>query len=476
MLFSPRPCQKPMIDFMTSHDRCNIFASPGTGKTAATLTALMSLSIVDDNVWPVLVVAPKRVANHVWNAEVEAWADLAGISVSKILGGQTDREAALRKPADIYTINPAGLTWLHLRAGGRWPFKTVIADESTLIKGHRCHFRHTKTGWALYVVGGKYASALVRHAPTVKRWINLTGTPTPNGLIDLWGQQWPIDFGDALGRTHSAFIQTWFRQSFGSKPEERRYEIMPGCEQQIIDRMKPTSLVIDAYDWFDIAKPVERDVYVHLPEKVQKMYNDLHTHSVLELKEHLQSTGDVTAVNSGAKVMKCRQVASGHIKDDNGSWTTVHEEKLDALSDLVDSLNGGPLLVAYWFSEDAAAIARRFPYAVQMPSDESQSSVMAAWNEGKIPMLLVHPQSAGHGLSLQHGGNNLCVYTLDWNAEYYEQVIERIGPTRQTQSGYKRLTYVHRLIAKGTWEEVVAKKLSSKMSTSEAVKAALQEE
>lgn len=463
-----------MIDFITSVNRCNIFASPGTGKTAATLAALMTLSIVDGDVWPVLVVAPKRVANQVWEDEVQGWADFAGLRVAKIIGNETDRLLGLHAKAEIYTINPANLTWLHNRVGGAWPFRTVVADESTLIKGHRCHFRKTQTGkWVMYVTGGKHASALVRHAHSVKHWINLTGTATPNGLIDLWGQQWPIDFGESLGRTHTEFLQTWFRPTFGSTKEQQRYEIMPGCEQAIIDRMKPTTLVVDAYDWFDISRPVERDVRVWLPSKARAIYDEMHLHSILELKD---IDAEINAVNVGAKLMKCRQIASGHIKDDDGAWHTIHEAKLEALEDLVVSLRGEPLLVAYWFKEDLSAIQRKFPLAVVMPSDHRQKAVVDDWNSGKIAMLLVHPQSAGHGLSLQHGGNNLCIYTLDWNAEYYEQVIERLGPTRQAQSGYKRLTYVHRLVAARTWEEVIATKLSKKISVSAAVKAALQEQ
>lgn len=464
-----RECQEPMLDIITRLDRCNVFASPGTGKTSATLAALDVLSIVDNDVWPVLVVAPKRVANGVWHKELAEWTRFAGLTLQRVVGSRIQREKALGTLADIYTINPANLIWLHAQVGDNWPFRTVISDESTLIKSHRCRFQTSKLGKVFLVVdGSKQASSLVRHAPKVKHWINLTGTPTPNGVKDLWGQQWPIDFGEALGSSHSAFAQRWFRPAMGSSREQQRIEALPGAEVEIVDRIKPVTAMIDAYDYFDIERPVEIDIEIELPPAVRKSYQELHRESIAEIMDF-----KVNALNAGAKVMKCRQIASGHVMDTEGRWQTLHKEKLDALDELVEKLDGQPLLVAYWFKADLIAIKSRFKNAVELPSDHKQEEVEDAWNQGKIDMLLVHPQSAGHGLSLQHGGNNLCVYTMDWNAEYYEQVIERIGPTRQAQSGYKRLTYVWRLITSRTWERVVADRLREKFDMSETVKRAL---
>lgn len=470
-LFVPRPCQGPMIDIMSSTGRCNVFASPGTGKTTACLAALSTLALLEDRVWPVLVVAPKRVANSVWDAEVEAWADFQGIAVSKLLGSPEQRLAALRARADLYTINPANLVWLVETLNGKWPFGTVVCDESTTVKGHRCHFRKSrKGGWHLVAAGGKRARALVKRAFHTPHWINLTGTPAPNGVQDLWGQQWPIDFGKALGRTHSAFTRRWFRPAFGSTPEQQRIEALPGAEDEIMQRLRPTSQVIDAYDWFDVDKPVEVTMKVQLPPSARKTYDRIHKDSVLDLEEH---GFDVTAANAGSLVMKCRQIASGHLKDDEGCWHTLHDAKLEALKELLEKLDGRPLLVAYWFKRDLAAITEAFPQAVELPSGAGQKETENRWNEGRIPMLLAHPQSAGHGLNLQHGGNNLCIYTQDWNSEYRDQVVERIGPVRQAQSGYHRAVYVHSIIAENTWEEAVAKKLKNKWSVQQAVREAL---
>lgn len=467
---TPRPCQLPMIDIMTRLDRSNVFASPGTGKTSATLMALDTLATLGDEVFPALVVAPLRVANVVWNDEVARWSRFQGLRVMQVLGSARVREARLRTPADIYTINPANLVWLRQALGDAWPFKTAIVDESTSIKNHRVHFQKTKAGkMALHVAGkAKNARALVRNATRTQRWINLTGTPTPTGVENLWGQCWPIDFGKALGVSHKAFTERWFRPKWGSSPEQQRIEPLPGAEDEILDRIKPFSVSIDAYDYFDIKRPIELDISVPLPDKARALYDAMHAKSVAEI-----NGSTVVGANEGANLLKCRQIASGHLRDDDGVWHHVHNAKLEALDELRDKLDGQPLLVAYWFKQDAKAILGRFKDAEVLSSGAKQRDIETRWNEGRIPLLLVHPQSAGHGLNLQWGGNNLCVYTIDWNAEYYEQVIERIGPTRQAQAGLRRLVYIHRLLAHRSWDQVIAKNLGKKADVSQLVKDAL---
>lgn len=465
----PRECQWPMIEAMLNHKRFNIFASPGTGKTGATLYALTALDLLDGGIFPVLVVAPKRVANQVWPAEVKEWANFRHLKVERLLGTPAQREAALGREAHIYTINPANLSWLDKMVGRKWPFPTVVVDESTTIKGHRCSLQKSKLGKTfIRVDGAKRARDLVKHLTKPSRWYNLTGTPDPNGVRDLWGQMFPIDMGRRLGSSFTAFSERWFRPVYGSKPEQQRIEPMPGAESEITDRIKDRCVVVDAYDYFDISKPLEVMIEVELPPPARKLYNTIHQDSVAELEGV-----EITAVNQGSLVMKCRQIASGHLRDDEGAWHAIHDAKLEALGDLVASLNGSPLLVAYWFKQDLEAIRSRFKGAVVLPSDDSQQKVQDDWNDGKIQMLLVHPQSAGHGLSLQHGGHHICIYTQDWNSEYYAQVIERLGPTRQAQSGYERMVYVHRLVAAKTWEVLVALRVQMKISDSEAVKMAL---
>lgn len=466
-----RDCQKPMVDLITNLDRGNLFASPGTGKTSATLMALASMSVADSDVFPALVVAPKRVANMVWADEIAQWRQLSGLEIVKVLGNEKERTAALKTRADIYIINYESLAWLHTVLDGRWPFKTVVADESTRLKNQRVHFRKYASGKIVQMVGrdgSKNAQALVRHAKQTKHWYNLTGTPAANGLTDLWGQQWPVDFGEALGSSFNSFKMRWFRNRFGSDSRYGIIEPLPHAFKEITSRLRSTSVVIDAYDYFDVKKPIELDIFVELPDKVKAMYKKVHKEAVLEM-----ASGNVTAVNAGSALMKCRQIASGCIRDDDGIWHTLHKEKLQAVEELIEEINGENLVIAYWFQHDLKALQNKFPQAVLLESNSRQKKVVDDWNNGKIPILLIHAQSAGHGLSLQHGGRHLCVYTQDWNAEYYAQVIERLGPIRQAQSGYDRLVYVHRLIAKNTCEEVIAEKQKDKLTMDEAIRRAV---
>ncbi|MCM1516205.1 MAG: DEAD/DEAH box helicase [Paraprevotella sp.] len=432
--------------------------------------ALATLSLCED-IFPVLVVAPLRVANMVWASECGEWAQFRGLKVAQITGTARHREEALRSKADIYTINYENLVWLHTKVGDRWPFRTVIADESTRLKNHRVQFsRHHKTGSRYMMVrGARNAGALVRHAHETKFWFNLTGTPSANGLTDLWGQQWPVDFGEALGHSFSAFRDRWFRLRFGSSEAHQILEPMPHAMEDITKRLSKTTAVVDAYDYFDITKPMELDVKFTLPEKVKKQYDKLHKESILDLGQ----LTTVSAVNAGSTIMKCRQMASGCIRDDDGNWHTVHTEKLKVCDEVIESTGGENVVIAYWFQHDLKALQEHYKQAVALTAGPQQRKIVDDWNAGKIPILLIHAQSAGHGLSLQHGGRHLIIYTQDWNAEYYAQVIERLGPIRQAQSGYKRMVYIHRLIAKGTWEEAVAERQQGKLSLDAAIRKAV---
>lgn len=466
-----RDCQRPLVDLMLNRKRGNLFASPGTGKTSATLMALSALSLCDD-VFPALIVAPLRVANMVWGNECGEWEQFRHLRVSEITGPLAKRQAALSKKAEIYTINYENLAWLHETLDGAWPFRTVIADESTKLKNHRVHFsRHHKSGKLYQVVGSasKNASALVRHAKDTEYWFNLTGTPSANGLTDLWGQQWPVDFGAALGNSFNAFKMRWFRYRFGSSPEHEILEPLDHAFSEITERLKESTVVVDAYDYFDVDKAIELDVKIQLPESVRRQYDKLHKDSILELK----GQGTVSAVNMGSTVMKCRQIASGCIKDDDGNWHTLHTEKLKAVEEIRERIGGENIVIAYWFQHDLKALQEHFKEAVALPAGANQRQVVADWNAGKIPILLVHAQSAGHGLSLQHGGRHLIIYSQDWNAEYYAQVIDRLGPIRQAQSGYKRMVYIHRLIADKTWEALVAQRQQGKLTLDQAVRKAV---
>lgn len=448
-----KPYQDLIVDHIQRHDRCNVFASPGMGKTSATLTALDILALTGD-VFPVLALGPKRVANGVWHREVAKWAHLKGLRVSRITGTVEERRAALRAPADIYTIHYGLLKWLIDELGGRWPFKTVVGDESTRLKSQRCSWqKHHKTGKVFFRGDGAVnAAALARHAHRAEHWINLTGTPAPNGLKDLWGQHWFIDYGKALGNSHDAFLRRWFYQRRGTNAEQAIFEPHPHAHGEITIRIAPTTISLNAYDWFDVERPREVVIDVELSEPVMKKYRKLHRDAELQLSEETT----ITAVNAGVITNKCRQLASGHLFDENGIAHHVHDEKLDALESLVENLAGAPLLVAYAYVPDRDAILKRFPQFEILPSDaDAQAEVEDRWNQGRIPGLVVHPASAGHGLNLQHGGCDLAIYTEDWDLELRQQIIERIGPVRQMQSGYDRVVSVYSLVARDTFDERV---------------------
>lgn len=466
-LYTPRDWQKPLSQHILDLPRCNVFAKPGMGKTSATLAALQMRGLTEDS-FPALVIGPPRVANTVWSSEVDRWARFKGFKVAKVLGTADQRKKALSSGADIFTIHYGLLTWLVETLGGRWPFKTVVADESSRLKNTRAHFRTTKEGQKLVVQGGsKNAGALARAAKATPYWVNLTGTPSSNGLQDLYGQHWFIDFGASLGSSYSAFIARWFYQKRGTSAEQAVFLPYDHAFGEITERMRPYTLSLDPRDWFDIAEPRVVDIPVQLSAPVMKKYKQLQSDLVLEFGDDHR----VTAANAAVVVNKLLQIASGHVYKNEGGAEWVHDEKLDALESLYENLNGAPLIVVYNFTADRDAILRKFPEARLLGKGAQQKATEDAWNAGKIPMLLLNPASAGHGLSLQHGGCDLCFYSTGWDAELYEQVIERIGPMRQMQSGYNRVVSVYRLLTKGTYDEIAADTVAGKITLQEAVMA-----
>lgn len=470
-LFEPREPQRKMISFGTSLDRCQLLAKPGVGKTASALSIVNTLSMTSD-VFPVLVVAPLRVANSVWGSEVEQWSQFKGLRVSKVLGTQDQRVKALKANADIYTIHYGLLKWLEETLRGKWPFKTVICDESTKIAGHRCSYQKSKTGNVfLKVSGTRNAGALMRYARRTPYWMNLTGSFTTNGLQKAWGQCWPIDFGKALGSSYSAFEMRWFRQRYGTSNESRVMEATPWAFPEITERIKDFSISIDPKDYFDLKQPRVVDIKVQLPAKARAIYDEMRSAAVIELSKETT----VTAVNAGAKMVKLLCIANGNVYDEAKITHNIHEAKLDALEDLVEELGGAPLVVCYQYVPDREAIIKRFPYAKVLPRGAKQKEVEDEWNAGKLPMLVLHPDSAGHGLSLQHGGCDIAFFGTGVNAELYEQVIERIGPMRQMQSGYDRVVSVYRLLAEKTLDRTAVEMVEGRIYAGNEVMDALRQ-
>lgn len=451
-VFHARPYQELIVRHQVEQERDNVFAGMGLGKTVSTLTAIDRLLLAGEQTSPVLVLAPLRVAQSTWPDEADKWAHLRNIEVRPILGTKDQRIMALNdKNASVFTVNYENLPWLidwYKHNPKPWPFTMVVADESTKLKGFR-----SRQGTAR-----AQAIASVAHTK-VKRWVNLTGTPAPNGLKDLWGQHWFVDGGAALGRSFSAFSRRWFRSSydgFGLDPLDH-------AQREIQTLMAPKSLSLDAKDWFDIHEPIKNVIPVHLPHKAMQQYREMEKKMFLEL-----DTGDeIEALNAAAKTQKCLQLANGAIyTNEQGEWQEVHDAKLQALDDIIEEAAGAPVLVAYHFKSDLHRLVRAFPRARVL---DQNPQTLRDWNAGKIPILLAHPASAGHGLNLQDGGNILVFFSVNWNLEEHLQIIERIGPVRQMQAGHNRPVFLHYILAHNTLDYDVMERLETKCSVQDSL-------
>lgn len=466
--YTPRPYQPAITNHILKNKRCNVFAGMGVGKTPATLQAISDLLLFGLS-RRVLILAPKRVAQSTWPGEIAAFRSSFGhLRMAVAVGTDAQRRAAVESGAEIVTINYDNLLWLIENYGATWDFDTVIADEASRLKGARVSLQKSKTGKEFVNgQGAKRAKALARVAFTrVNRWVNLTGTPAPNGLQDLWALCFFVDSGRRLGSSFTAFSHRWFRPRPGSEQRQQIIEPLPFADEQIRGAIRDITIAIEAKDHFDLPPLIENVIHVDLPAAARKLYKQMENEMFAEL-----STATIEAFNAGAMTQKCLQIASGAAyTDDKGSWELVHDEKIEALKSVIEEAAGMPVLVAYHFKSDLARILKAFPKAIHLGADPK---IIERWNRGEIPILVAHPQSAGHGLSLQHGSNILCFFSSNWNLEYDAQILERLGPTRQAQSGYKRPVFVHRIAAAGTLEEVVLQRLKSKASIQDALMEAM---
>lgn len=452
----PRPYHPTIVNHILDHPRCAIYAGMGLGKTVATLSAIDILSLIDDG--PVLVVAPLRVAQSTWPDEAAKWAHLRDITVSAVVGSVAERCAALAKRAMVYTTNYENVPWLVEHFGDKWPFRTVIADESTRLKSFRLR------------QGGSRAQALAKIAHTkVERFIELTGTPSPNGLQDLWGQAWFLDRGERLGRSFDAFRYRWFQTiQVGVDRHAIRLEPLRHAQTEIQERLADICLSLDARDWFDIRDPIVNVISVELPAKARKLYRAMEKEMFMQL-----DTGhEIEAFDAASRTTKCLQLANGAIYTDAGctAWEEVHDAKLQALDDVIEEAAGMPVLVAYQFRADLARLQRAFPKGRAL---DKNPQTIRDWNAGRIPVLFAHPASAGHGVNLQDGGNILVFFGHWWDLEQFQQIIERIGPTRQAQAGYDRPVFIHHLIARDTVDELVMARRESKRAVQDLLLEAL---
>lgn len=454
--FTPRPYQDLAVEHMHEHERCALWAGCGMGKTSATLYALDGLYISGETK-PTLVTAPLRVARDVWADESQKWSNLRHIEVSPIIGTPKERERALRNTnASVFAVNYENIPWLIEHYGPRWPFANIVSDESTRLKSFRGGFRrHYKTGKVYYQRGGGHRArelGRVAHTKLVKRFIELTGTPSPNGLVDLWGQAWFLDAGQRLGGSFEAFQQRWFSYS---RPvtAENRHEVqlvpLPFAQEEIQERLRDICMSINPKDWFDLKDPVVNTIKVRMPRSARALYQSMEREMFVEIAGH-----GVEAPNAAAKQLKCLQIANGFAFVDKSAkeWRDLHEEKLQALESIVEEAAGAPVFVAYHFEPDLARLKRAFPDAL----DLSKQDDLRAAKAGNGRVWLAHPASCGHGIDgLQEHCNIGVFYANWWDLEAHDQFLERIGPMRQHQAGFDRPVFLHYLVAEDTVDEVV---------------------
>jgi SNF2 family DNA or RNA helicase len=428
-----RPYQQKAVEFIVQNKRCAIFASMGSGKTLIALEALRYLPGL------VLVVTTKRVAKYVWPDEVKKWRP--ELSIVCIEGTPYQRFQAIKTPADIYTINFEQLTWFEKHAP---QFKTIIVDESSKLRGFRLR------------QGTKSTTAL-NNIDLADYFIELTGTPAPQGIIDLYGQLFFLDKGQRLGRTYSAFTSRFFSAT-----------TMPGGYQKltpyknafanVMEKIKDVCLTIDVKDHMDIAEPIYNKIDIELPPKVMDQYTAMEQDMISEIGDSV-----ITVTSAAIVSNKLLQMTSGSVYDENGNTIHVHDEKLLALDDVLEEWSHQPVIVVYWFKSSLEKLQKRYPKGKTIDGNIDD------WNKGLVDILFIHPQSGGHGLNLAEGGNVMVFYDLTWNLEYHQQVIERIGPTRQKQAGLDRAVFVYYLLAKNTIDSRVVKVLEGKSTVQSAL-------
>lgn len=437
MKFLPHDYQKYAIEYIKSHPVTALFLDMGLGKTVTTLTAIRDLMYDTFEVRRVLVVAPLRVTRDTWPEEIRKWDHLKDLTCSVVVGTVAERRRALQKEADIYIVNRENLAWLYQNS--RLDFDMVVLDELS-------SFKNAKS---------KRFKAMKAMRPNVKRIVGLTGTPSGNGLMDLWAEFRLLDMGERLGKYISQYRSRYF------KPDKRNgmvvfsYKPLPGAEEVIYHQIADITVSMKANDYLEMPELVSVAKEVTLSEKERKRYDELKKSLVLELPG-----GEVTAANAASLTLKLSQLANGAIYTDDKDVVTIHDRKLDALEDLVESANGQPVLVAYWFKHDKDRIRQRMECReLKEPQD------FADWNKGKIPVALIHPASAGHGLNLQQGGSILIWFGLTWSLELYQQTNARLW--RQGQQS--RTVIIQHIVAKSTIDERILKVLEHKDGTQAAL-------
>lgn len=444
MKFNPHDYQKYVIQFLIQNKAAALLLDMGLGKTVITLTALWELAFDYFDIEKVLIIAPKRVAESTWRSEIEKWEHLSGLTYSIVLGTKQQRENALNQKALLYIINRENVSWLI--KNHKWDFDAVVIDELSSFKSNKA----------------ERFKALKKVRPYVKRIIGLTGTPAPNSLMDLWAEIYLLDMGERLGRFIGGFRERFFIPDKRNQQIVFSYKPKDGAEEKIYSLISDICISMKALDHLEMPKLVNNNIAVEMNGKEQKIYDKFKADMVLNL-----DGSKLDAVNAAALSNKLLQMSNGAVYADDGTIVKIHDRKLDALEDLIEAANGKPLLVAYWYKHDKQRILERFDAAEINTADDIER-----WNKGEVPVALIHPASAGHGLNLQQGGSTVVWFGLTWSLELYQQLNARLY-----RQGQKNTVFIHHIITKNTIDENVIKALEKKNvsqnSLIDAVKARL---
>lgn len=475
MIFNPRDYQIAIGEFALANPRCNIWAGPGSGKTGASYW-VVEQAMRFDEVQRVLVLSTKNICTLVWGREAAKWQNFCHFRVAVAVGTPTQRLAALRSNAPITTCNYDNLPWLMETMGDQWPWDMVIADESSKLRGLRIEVRRHHTSGKVFLRSGGGSTRAERVAriahKKVRRWLNLTGSPAANSLEALWGQMWYIDAGARLGRSFNSFRERWFNAVRGSDAHEIIYRPTPFAQRQIEDAIRDVTISINARDYMDLPSTLTNVIPVTLPPDAYARYREMEKEFFTEI-----AGNEIEAVSAGSKSMKLRQLASGaaYVEPDDGSdtksWVLVHDAKLDALEDLIAGLHGAPLMICYYFKSDLARLMKRFPKGRHF---DGKRGTLNDFIAGKYQLMFINPRSGGHGIDgMQQVCQDIAFFSMTWDLEEFEQVIERIGAVRQVSAGFFRDVRVHLLAAEDTIDEEMIERTKTKASVQDSLKNAM---
>jgi SNF2 family DNA or RNA helicase len=442
--YKPHRYQRFATEFIEDNPVSAILLSMGLGKTVITLTAINDLLYDSFEISKVLVIAPLRVCTNVWRQETEKWSHLQGLRITVAVGTERERLAAFHANAGIYVLNRENVQWLIEKSGVPFDFDMLVIDELSSFKNHQ----------------SKRFRSLMKVRPKVKRIVGLTGTPSSNGLMDLWAEYRLLDMGQRLGRFIGQYRSDYFLPDKRNGQVIFTYKPLPNAEKRIYQRIGDITISMNATDHLQMPSLLAVEHKVYLSDIERERYDELKRDLVLQLPG-----GEITAANAAALSGKLCQMANGAVYGDDGAVNAIHDRKLDELEDLIEQANGNPVLVAYWFQHDKARIMERL-VALHIPfAHLDKAGTIERWNQGELPVALIHPASAGHGLNLQAGGSTLIWFGLTWSLELYQQTNARLW--RQGQQS--ETVVIHHIITKDTIDEMVMKALDQKNLTQSAL-------